>query len=427
MDEDDLLAPWFAHLVGSLEHVSLFDFHTHIGCNDPDGFTLSSAELLRRLEAAGSRGAVMPMHEPGGYPPANDTVIEAAERSGGRLLALCRLDPAKRPLEEARRCLEAGARGIKLHPRAEQFQLSEPHVDPIFALAHERRLPVLIHAGRGIPTLGRDATKLAHRYPDARIVLAHGAICDLNWLWREIDRYPNLFIDTSWWNPTDIAALMSLVAPSHLLYATDLPYFSPFMVATMVTRYAYQVGLDDAQVASILGGQAERVLAGEDQLELGPAPGQGGLDYDVRLERLATLLGFAIARMLMGRTGWEPLSLARLSCDLGDPDAPEADICRNVLALLERQEVYAAESPKGCAPFGPGIRLVMLAACIARTPDVALPRVPELAAAGDFRRASAAGHRTIEAPIQEAPPEGAADLRRSSAADHLVLDAAPPQ
>jgi hypothetical protein len=179
-------------------------------------------------------------------------------------------------------------------------------------------------------------------------------------------------------------------------------------------------------VGAILGGQAQRLLAGEDPLDLGAAPGQGGLDYDIRLERLASLLSLAIARMLMGRTGWEPLSLARLSCDLGEPDSPEADICRNVLALLERQEAYAAHSPKGCAPFGPGIRLVMLAACIARTPDVALPRVPELDSASDLRRASAAGHRALSPVTPEVAPEGAGDLRRSSAADHLVLDASAP-
>jgi predicted TIM-barrel fold metal-dependent hydrolase len=421
VDEDELLEPWFAHMVASLRHVSLLDFHTHIGSNDPDGFKLAADELLARLEAAGSRGVAMAMHEPDGYPAANDAVLAACERSNGRLVAFCRLDPARRPLAEARRCLDAGARGIKLHPRAERFELHEPDVEPIFALAHERRLPVLIHAGRGIPTLGRDAIKLATQYPQARIVLAHGAICDLNWLWREIPRHPNVFIDTSWWNPTDLAALVALVPPGHLLYATDLPYFSPFMVATMITRYAYQVGLDDAQVASILGGQAERVLAGEDPLDVGPAPGQGALDYDIRLERLATVLGFGIARMLMGRTGWEPLQLARLACDLGDPDAPEADVCRNVLALLERQETYAKLHPKGCAPFGPAIRLVMLAACIARTPDVALPRVPELDGAGELRDAAAAGHRSAGG---DAAPTSGPDLRRSSAADHLVVESA---
>ncbi len=429
MDENALLRPWFEHMVASLPHVSLLDMHTHIGHNDPDGFEMSTEDLMSALEAAGSRGAVTPMHEPDGYPPANDMVLAACERSEGRLLALCRLDPHADPVTELKRCLDAGARGIKLHPRAESFELSDADVDPIFAVAHERRLPVLIHAGRGIPALGRDAVTLARRYPDARIILAHGAICDLNWLWREVPRHRNLFIDTSWWNPTDQAALMSLIPPGHLLYATDLPYFTPYLIATMVTRYAYQVGLDDDQVAGILGGQAERVLAGEEPLDLGPAAGQGALDYDVRLERVSMALGLALGRMLMGRTGWEPLSLARLSCDLGDPDAPESDVCRNVLALLDRQAELAKLDRHISAPFGPGIRLVMLAACITRTPDVALPRVPELEGGERLRQASAVGHRIMAPAGSEPgrPPAGGAagparDLRRSSAADHLVLD-----
>ena len=64
------------------------------------------------------------MHEPDGYPEANDVVIAAAAASGGTLLSLLpdrAEDPA--PVAEARRCLDAGARGIKLHPRAERFTL----------------------------------------------------------------------------------------------------------------------------------------------------------------------------------------------------------------------------------------------------------------------------------------------------------------
>jgi predicted TIM-barrel fold metal-dependent hydrolase len=405
--EDELLWPWFEHMVASLPEVELFDVHAHIGHNDPDGFTMAEQELVDRLAAARSRSLVAPMHEPDGYPAANDAVIDAAARSDGRLVALCRLDPAKEPLGELQRCLDAGAAGVKLHPRAEGFELLE--ADAILAVAHERRLPVLVHAGRGIPTLGRDALILATRYPEARIILAHAAICDLNWLWRDLPRHRNLYIDTSWWNPTDLAALIALVAPGQLLYATDLPYFSPFMIATMVTRYAYQLGLGDEQVAGILGAQAERILSGGEPLDLGPPPGQAGLDYDIRLERLATMLQLAIARMLMGRTGWEPLSLARLACDLGDPEAPESDVTRNVLALLERQERLAAHDRDCCKPFGPGIRLVMLAACVARTPDVTLPRVPALEDPVALRAASAAGHRVREETA-------------SSGADHLVLD-----
>ena len=94
------------------------------------------------------------MHEPDGYPGPNDVAIAAAAASGGRLVSFCRLDPRDHPAAEARRCLDAGAVGIKLHPRAEQFTMHEPGVREIVAVAHERRVPILIHAGRGIPGAG---------------------------------------------------------------------------------------------------------------------------------------------------------------------------------------------------------------------------------------------------------------------------------
>ena len=301
---------------------ALVDIHGHTGFNDPDGFTFSAEQLVATLEAAGARGVVMSMHEPDGYPPANDRVLAEAAASDGRLVAFCRLDPKRDAVAEARRCLDAGARGIKLHPRAEGFELRDPEVEPIFALAHERRLPILIHAGRGIPTLARDAVALAERYPEARIVLAHAAICDLNWLWRVIPRYPNLLIDTAWWHPVDLAALFALVPPGQLVFGSDLPYFTPFMSATMAVRFGLQVGLSPEQLAGILGLQGERLLDGGEPLDLGPAPGPGRLAYSVLLERLTSVLVLAVGRMLMGRTGYEPLALARLACESGTTTLP---------------------------------------------------------------------------------------------------------
>ena len=131
------------------------------------------------------------MHEPTGYPPANDRVMAAAADSDGRLVAYCRVDPHDDAVAEARRCLDAGARGIKLHPRAEQFTLSAAgRARELVALAHERRVPVLIHAGRGIPALGRDTVRLSGEFPDARLILAHAAISDLAWLWRVLPGPP---------------------------------------------------------------------------------------------------------------------------------------------------------------------------------------------------------------------------------------------
>src|SRR5215216_447309 len=141
IDVDAVMRPWWESLQAHIGPLDLYDAHTHIGADDPDGVKQSADELLALLERAGARAVVFPMHEPAGYPPANDRVLEAAARSDGRLVAYCRVDPHTDAVAEARRCLDAGARGIKLHPRAERFTLSVPAVRELVALAHERRIP----------------------------------------------------------------------------------------------------------------------------------------------------------------------------------------------------------------------------------------------------------------------------------------------
>ena len=115
------------------------DAHTHIGSNDPDGYSCGRDELMAALERIDGRAIVFPMQEPGGYREPNDMVIREAEASGGRACSpFCRLDPHDAPLAEAERALAAGARGIKLHPRAERFALDHPDLQPVFALADEQ-------------------------------------------------------------------------------------------------------------------------------------------------------------------------------------------------------------------------------------------------------------------------------------------------
>ena len=224
VDVDAILRPWWDRFRADHGDLALFDAHTHIGEADPDGARQTPEQLLAALARADARAVVFPMHEPNGYGPANDRVLEAAAGSGARLVAFCRVDPhARDPVGEARRCLDAGARGIKLHPRAERFTLSEPTVRDVVALAHERHAPVLIHAGRGIPALGRDTVRLSGEFTGARLILAHAAISDLAWLWRVLPEHPNLLIDTAWWDPADLIALFTLAPPANLLWASDSP------------------------------------------------------------------------------------------------------------------------------------------------------------------------------------------------------------
>jgi uncharacterized protein len=372
LDVDAILRPWWDRMRADLGDPALFDAHTHVGDSDPDGARQTPEQLLAALEPVRARAVVFPMHEPDGYPVANDRVLEAAQDSGGRLVAFCRLDPRDDPVTEARRCLDAGAKGIKLHPRAEQFTLSQPAVREIVALAHERRVPVLIHAGRGIPALGQDTVRLSGEFIDARLILAHAAISDLAWLWRVLPEHTNLFIDTAWWDPADMMAMFALVPPGNLLWASDSPYGRPLVSAVLHLRFALQAGLGTEAVRTIAGAQIERLLDGSEPLDAGPPPGAAHA-LDPLVERVVSHLNQAIARTFGHGDPEEPVALARLSCAVGE-EGPHAELMAAVLGLLDRYEEELAPAPPG-GRFPEALRLLVAATSIARTPDVPLPEL----------------------------------------------------
>ena len=375
MFADAPLIPWLEQLMEEVPGAHLIDAHTHIGQNDPDGYRCSRKELVGALEAIDARAFVFPMHEPDGYPPANDMVLAEADAAGGRLCAFCRLDPADSPGTEARRCVAAGARGIKLHPRAEGFNLDHPALESVYAFADEERLPILCHAGRGIPALGRHAIEVCSRYPGLRLILAHAGISDLSWIWREAADHPNLFFDTAWWSPSDLQALFALVPPGQILMASDAPYGTPAFAATMAIRHGLQVGLDPDAVRGVLGAQARRLVEREEPLDLGPAPGTESLSRDPLLERVYAFLLSGIGQMFAGVDPKETLALAALACDVG-PGEPHAPIYEAILSLLDARANYDPTGDGRPSRFAPGIHLVIVAAALARTPDVPLPEPP---------------------------------------------------
>lgn len=366
------MIPWLDRIRETVPGIEPLDAHTHLGFNDPDGYTCSREELIAALEQIGARAFVFPMHEPDGYSVANEMVIEHAESSEGRLFPFARLDPHADPLAELERALDRGARGIKLHPRAEQFTLDHPALQPVFELADERRLPVMVHAGRGIPALGRHSVELTGRHPGMRLIMAHAGISDLAWIWREAPSHPNLFFDTAWWSPSDIQALFALVPPGQILMASDAPYGSPTWAAVMAARNALQAGLDAEQTRAVLGGQALRLVNGDEPLDLGPPAGAEHLSRDPLLDRVYSSLMSALGQMFQGVEPTETLALVRLACDVGD-DAPQAPVCRWVLELLDQRERYSPEGDGRPAHFAPGLHFAVGALGIVRTPDVPVP------------------------------------------------------
>ena len=176
----------------------IFDAHLHLG-RDIDGMAGDYDQLEALMAQNGVTHAFMfCLDEPDRHPAfraANDRTLAYAARSGRRLIPFVRLDLNESPLEEAVRCLDHGARGIKLHPRAQRFDAADERLAPVFALAAERRVPILIHGGRGLPPIASGLASLVERYPEATLIIAHAGIADMAHLAQAMAGRRGVFFD----------------------------------------------------------------------------------------------------------------------------------------------------------------------------------------------------------------------------------------
>jgi uncharacterized protein len=274
----------------------LFDAHVHVG-RDIDGFTAPYEALVAFLGRYGvGRAFAFCMDEPDREPAfraPNDRTLEAAERSNGLLLPFVRLDLGEAPVEEARRCLDRGARGIKLHPRAQRFLLNDERLAPVFELAAERRVPILIHGGRGLPPIADHLRRLVDAYPEAQLIIAHAGIADLAALSECFAGRAGVFFDTSVWSPIDLLDMFARVSPEQVLYASDFPYGQQPGSLLLSLRTARLAGLEEEEIRNLLARSAARIADGEPPLPTTAPKGRRTLEQTLTFARIHHYLAMA--------------------------------------------------------------------------------------------------------------------------------------
>ena len=97
----ETLALWTAIVPDQVPDLRLFDAHTHVGYNDPDGMHQSPEELTDALRQADAVGAFMfPFHEPDGYP---SPTTWCSKRPSGPTACWCRSVASTRTTARSRR------------------------------------------------------------------------------------------------------------------------------------------------------------------------------------------------------------------------------------------------------------------------------------------------------------------------------------
>jgi uncharacterized protein len=294
---NELVALYDEELRGLVpEGAEVFDAHVHVG-RDIDGFVAPLDDLLATMRHYGvSRAFAFCLDEPDRHPAfraANDRTLASAERSEGLLVPFVRLDLADEPIEEAERCLDRGARGIKLHPRAQRFLLNDERLAPVFALAAERRVPILIHGGRGLPPIADSLHRLVEAHPDAQLIIAHGGIADLAALSEAFGGRAGVFFDTSVWSPIDLIDMYGRFSPEQALYASDYPYGQQPTSLLLAIRTAQVAGLSEEQMRDMLGRTAARIAAGEPPVEPTPPQPREFLEQPISFARIHHYLAMA--------------------------------------------------------------------------------------------------------------------------------------
>ena len=273
----------------------IFDVHTHLG-TDIDGMVGRPEELLGTMDRYGVERAFMfcldePDRHPG-FRAANERTLAFAAESGDRLIPFVRLDLTEEPVEEAERVLDLGARGIKLHPRAQKFGSDDARLDPVFELAADRRVPILIHGGRGLPPIAAGLHRLIERY-GTTLIIAHAGIADMAGLAGHFAGRAGVFFDTTTWSPIDLLDFYRQVPAEQVVYASDYPYGTQPNSLLIALRTARAAGLDDDRLRELLFGNADRIANGEPPLEPTEPRGSDELTQSMQLARIHQYLSMA--------------------------------------------------------------------------------------------------------------------------------------
>lgn len=240
----------------------VLDGHVHWGRWRPErvGWPHATLDDIRdALDRSGIDGAAVMPTDAGD----NEGLAAALEGAGDRFHLFAWLDPhhAALTMDFLERRADRIA-GLKIHPSLERLRADDPAWGPFLRHAEERRLPVIIHAGRWQEMAGwRIPLDVAERHPEASVIIAHlgGDLPDLQQdCSREMAErdLPNVYLGTeSIREYYSLRIALDRLGPERILFGSDYPLGWPA---------AYLAVLDGAGP----GEKERRLVLGDNLLRL---------------------------------------------------------------------------------------------------------------------------------------------------------------
>jgi predicted TIM-barrel fold metal-dependent hydrolase len=242
---------------------SVFDAHMHVDDVPSLGWSMSAADCIGRMDAAGVESAIIMSitDAPALNPGALELITVACAEYPDRLYGFARLHPgygdqAIRLLRTA--VTDLGFAGLKLHPVSTLSHPSGPDTVALVREAAELGIPVLFHCGDEPMTTPYQIAPLAAAVPQAQIILGHmGGYYHVDDAIAAADRFPNLYLETSAMPfPHKIHEAVRRIGADRVIFGSDGPVCSPVLEVEKV-RLA---DLTDSESAQVLGGTIRQLL-----------------------------------------------------------------------------------------------------------------------------------------------------------------------
>ena len=243
----------------------VMDFEAYMP-SDFNGEPYGLPGVLATADSAGIDACVLFQ---GGVPadprPGNAQLL-AATRGEERILPGALVNPTMgvEALDDLRRCVDQGARTVKLMAAIHRYRIDSPCVDPVLDLARELGIPATIHSGS--PVSGCSPVyigELAGRHPDVTIIMDHMGYRE--WIQLAVDAAvanPNIYLGTTLIAAAEPVSIKNIVLAGKI--GADRIVFgsnSPSGVATHGVNGIREIGLDPADEARILGGNLAAIYA----------------------------------------------------------------------------------------------------------------------------------------------------------------------
>ena len=254
----------------------IIDAHTHIH-PDPKGFgekyDASLESLISSIENSDVDKAILLPISP---LVSNEFIAESCKKYQDKLIGFASVDPldSESPDKLTKDVKKFNLKGLKLHPRMQNFSLADPNILPVLQRASDLGLPMVIDA---FPyssnvlikdTLPLLIDELAHKIPNGKFIIAHMGGYRL-WDGLFVAKgHKNVYLDISYTLlyfqgssiANDIKFIIKKAGANKCIYGSDHPEMELSVTYERSLKILKSFDLSKNEMNLIFGGTIESLL-----------------------------------------------------------------------------------------------------------------------------------------------------------------------